>query len=61
MITVTWHLGVLILIEIIGLIWALTRSNRNSYLGSMRDWAIVAYIIISIIVLVYMVVYSGGK
>ena len=48
-ITLTWHLMALIIIELIGLLWVATRDSSSGYLGSERDWAGVAYVVLSMI------------
>lgn len=50
MITISWHLLVLIIAEIIGLVWVITKDDTTGFLGSDRDWAGVLYIILSIVV-----------
>ena len=49
MITITWHLLTLIILEIAGLIWVITRDGSSGWLGSDRDWAGIAYFIMSVI------------
>ncbi len=49
MITITWHLLTLIALEIAGLIWVVTRNDSNGWLGSDREWAGIAYVILSVI------------
>lgn len=49
MVTITWHLLTLIILEIAGLIWVITRDGSSRWLGSDRDWAGIAYFIMSVI------------
>lgn len=56
MITITWHLLTLIILEIAGLIWVATRDGSSGWLGSDRDLAGILYFILSIIVLA---IYGG--
>lgn len=49
MITITWHLLLLIIIEIAGLIWVTTRDGSSGWLGSDRYWAGITYFIVSVV------------
>lgn len=51
MITITWHLLLLIILEVVGLIWVITRNGSSGWLGSDREWAGIAYMVISVIVI----------
>lgn len=51
MITITWHLLLLIILEVVGLIWVITRNGSSGWLGSDREWAGIAYMIISVIII----------
>jgi phage-related holin len=49
MITITWQLLILIILEVLGFIWVITRNGNGGFLGSDRDWAGIAYIVLSIV------------
>lgn len=49
MITITWHLLLLIILEVLGLIWVITRNDSSGWLGSDREWAGIAYVILSVV------------
>lgn len=49
MITITWHLLLLIILEVVGLIWVITRNDSSGWLGSDREWAGIAYVILSVV------------
>ena len=52
MITITWHLAVLLTIGVIWLIYVITRSDDSGgYFGSNRDWAWILYVIGNLIII----------
>ena len=49
MITIEWHLFIYILVNVIVLIWAITRDDYEGFLGSNMDWAMLLFLLVLII------------
>lgn len=55
-IKVSWHLLLLIIALVAGIIWVFSLDDSSTIMGSQRDWGCLVYVIIAIIALA---VYGG--
>ena len=56
MIEITWHLLVLLLALILGFCYALTRNKESGLFGSPREWAVLLWALVTVIILL---IYGG--
>lgn len=56
MITITWHLLVLLLLVAFGFVWAITRDKQSGMFGSSRDWAELLWATATVVILL---IYGG--
>lgn len=56
MITISWHLLLIIILALLGFGYVMTLDNKASILGSTRDWGCFVYWLVLIMVLL---IYGG--
>ena len=56
MVTITWHLLVLLLLAVFGFVWAITRDKQSGMFGSPQGWALLLW---ATAVVVILLIYGG--